>query len=557
MKKRNIMVALLCSMCLAVSTPIPAMADGTKVVTLGADLTQDQKNTMMNYFKADSSQVQVITVTNQDERALLGNYVPSEQIGTRTLSCAYVKPTQSGGIKVRTANLNYVTCNMIATALSTAGVNNCEVVAACPYEVSGTGALTGVMKAYESASGQALDSTKKDLAAKEVVVTGDVGQQVGQDNATNIINQAKLQIIGDNIQNADEIYNIVNNIAVQNGITLSQDELDTIVSLLQQIAQQNYDIQEMKKTLEDIQQNLEDSKNGTSSDDSSDDDAVDEGEDITQDVDSGALGDDVKQTSTEDANLAKDTGADTNQTENTDSYDNSGTDNIPDASGDGTTEETPNESTDGTTDGTTDGSTEEIPPATGDGTDAGTDESADNTEDALNTDDLSEEAKIKFDQAKQFCKGEYEGDLGALQSVVEGVTEPPVTLDQDVAQKLSRKVLETYLKVLKDGGASYVPDGTEAYLSQELNMLNKELKTIFSTETDPAEDDILYSTDKEVRQKMYDDTLSFFVKLYGEDTQETQPAEAAEDTAEAQAASEDTSYDATAEDGSYTEEYAE
>lgn len=529
MKKRNIMVALLCSMCLAVSSPIPAMADGTKVVTLGADLTQDQKNTMMNYFKADSSQVQVITVTNQDERALLGNYVPSEQIGTRTLSCAYVKPTQSGGIKVRTANLNYVTCNMIATALSTAGVTNCEVVAACPYEVSGTGALTGVMKAYESASGQELDSTKKDLAAKEVVVTGDVAQQVGQDNATNIINQAKLQIIGDNIQNADEIYNIVNNIAVQNGVTLTQDELDTIVSLLQQIAQQNYDIQEMKKTLEDIQQNLEDSKNGTSSDDSSDDDAVDEGEDITQDVDSGALGDDVKQTSTEDANLAKDTGADTNQTENTD----------------------------GTTDGTTDGSTEEIPPATGDGTDAGTDESADNTEDALNTDDLSEEAKIKFDQAKQFCKGEYEGDLGALQSVVEGVTEPPVTLEQDVAQKLSRKVLETYLKVLKDGGASYVPDGTEAYLSQELNMLNKELKTIFSTETDPAEDDILYSTDKEVRQKMYDDTLSFFAKLYGEDTQETQPAEAAEDTAEAQAASEDTSYDATAEDGSYTEEYAE
>lgn len=558
MKKRNIMVALLCSMCLAVSSPIPAMADGTKVVTLGADLTQDQKNTMMKYFKADSSQVQVITVTNQDERALLGNYVPSEQIGTRTLSCAYVKPTQSGGIKVRTANLNYVTCNMIATALSTAGVNNCEVVAACPYEVSGTGALTGVMKAYESASGQALDSTKKDLAAKEVVVTGDVAQQVGQDNATNIINQAKLQIIGDNIQNADEIYNIVNNIAVQNGVTLTQDELDTIVSLLQQIAQQNYDIQEMKKTLEDIQQNLEDSKNGTSSDDSSDDDAVDEGEDITQDVDSGALGDDVKQTSTEDANLAKDTGADTNQTENTDSYDNSGTDNIPDASGDGTTEngtteETPNESTDGTTDGTT----EEIPPATGDGTDAGTDESADNTEDALNTDDLSEEAKIKFDQAKQFCKGEYEGDLGALQSVVEGVTEPPVTLDQDVAKKLSQKVLETYLKVLKDGGTSYVPDGTEVYLSQELNMLNKELKTIFSTETDPAEDDILYSTDKEVRQKMYDDTLSFFVKLYGEDTQETQPAEASEDTAEAQAASEDTSYDATAEDGSYTEEYAE
>ena len=70
---------------------------------------------------------------------------------------------------------------------------------------------------------------RKTWQRKKSLFTGDVAQQVGQDNATNIINQAKLQIIGDNIQNADEIYNIVNNIAVQNGVTLTQDELDTIV----------------------------------------------------------------------------------------------------------------------------------------------------------------------------------------------------------------------------------------------------------------------------------------------------------------------------------------
>ena len=48
MKKRSVIVAKLCSMCLAVCTPIPAMADASKVVTLGADLTDEQKNTMMN-----------------------------------------------------------------------------------------------------------------------------------------------------------------------------------------------------------------------------------------------------------------------------------------------------------------------------------------------------------------------------------------------------------------------------------------------------------------------------------------------------------------------------
>lgn len=538
MKKRSVIVAMLCSMCLAVSTPIPAMADASKVVTLGADLTDEQKNTMMNYFKADASQVQVISVTNQDEHDLLGKYIPSEQIGTRTLSCAYVKPTQSGGIKVRTANLNYVTCNMIATALSTAGVTNCEVVAACPYEVSGTGALTGVMKAYESASGQELDSTKKDLAAKEVVVTGDVAQQVGQDNATNIINQAKMQIIGDNIQNADEIYNIVYNIAEQNGVSLSQDEIDTIVSLLQQIAQQNYDIQEMKQTLANIQQNLEQSKaeaEGQPTPTPIESNVADEGtgEDITTNVDSGALGGNVKETSTEDPGLAEQTGADTNNAgESSDSSDSST--GIPDATEDGTV------NTDGSSDGTTenaDGSTE--------GTDENTDAS---TEDTLNTETLTEEGKAKFEQAQQFCKGEYEGDLAVLQSIVPNVTELPVTLDQDVASKLSKKVLETYIKVLNDAGASYVPADTDKYFSAELNVLDKELKTVFSIDTEIADDDLLVNVDAEVRQKLYDDTMKFFANLYGETTSE----DTSTDTAEVGT---DENTEANSEDGTTEETY--
>ena len=516
MKKRNLFVAMLCTMCLAVSTPIPAMADASKVVTLGADLTDEQKNTMMNYFKADSSQVQVISVTNQDEHDLLGKYIPSEQIGTRTLSCAYVKPTQSGGIKVRTANLNYVTCNMIATALSTAGVTNCEVVAACPYEVSGTGALTGVMKAYESASGEELDSTKKDLAAKEVVVTGDVAQQVGQDNATNIINQAKMQIIGDNIQNADEIYNIVYNIADENGVSLSQDEIDTIVSLLQQIAQQNYDIQEMKQTLANIQQNLEQSKAEAAGEPTPTPLPSSEstGEDITANVDSGALGGDVKETSTEDPALAEQTGADTNNTGDSST-------GIPEATGDGSTTDSSSDTSSEIPAATEDGSSENTDSAdssetTGETTDSS--ESTDGTEETLDTETLTQEGKAKFEQLQLFCKGEYEGDLATLQSVVADVTEVPVTLDEDVAAKLSKKVEKVFFDILKDAGSSYVPEDSDIYMSAELNMVNKEMKTIFSVETEPAEDDLLVNVSSDVRQILYKDTMKFFENLYGEAT---------------------------------------
>ena len=544
MKKRSMIVAALCSMCLALSNPIPAMADASKVVTLGADLTDEQKNTMMKYFKADASQVQIITVNNQDERNYLGKYISSAQIGTRTLSCAYVKPTQSGGIKVRTANLNYVTCNMLANALATAGVSNCEAVAACPYEVSGTGALTGVMMAYETASGKQLDSTKKDLATKEVVVTGDVAQQVGGDNATNIINQAKLQIIGDNVQNADEIYNIVNNIAIQNNVSLSSDELNTITALLQEIVQQNYDIQEMKQTLESIQKNLDKTMNNdSSSDDSSSDgeeDLVDEdssdGEDITEDVDSDVL-DGAKESYTEDASVAEDTGMN-DVLEPDDGSEDDGM-GIPEATEDGTQDnyeeitETPEgtDSTDTSTD-ESDSSSDDgtgIPEATGDET-YETDAS---TEDTLNTDSLDDASKAQFDQAEQFCEGEYNGDIAVLNTVMPNAVQPTVTLDTDTASKLTKKVLEAYLNVLKDGGATYTASETDIYVSSQLNMVNNDMKKIFSIETEPATDDILAAQSAEDRQTLYNDTMKFFEQLYGEST----------DTSAQQESTDETSYD--------------
>lgn len=551
MKKRSLIVAALCSMCLAVSTPMPVMADASKVVTLGADLTDEQKNTMMKYFKADANQVQIITVNNQDERNYLGKYISSEQIGTRTLSCAYVKPTQSGGIKVRTANLNYVTCNMLANALSTAGISNCEAVAACPYEVSGTGALTGVMMAYESASGKQLDSTKKDLATKEVVVTGDVAKQVGGDNATNIINQAKLQIIGDNVQNADEIYNIVNNIAVQNNVSLSSDELTTITALLQEIVQQNYDIQDMKQTLESIQQNLnktsDDDNSSESEDDMADEDNSD-GEDITEDVNTDVLGDDVKESYTEDAGMAEATGM--TESENGDDSDSSDEGlGIPEATEDGTQDgsyeepsETPEEtdsvdesdssSDDGTglpeENGEDTGSTDEnYGETTEENTDSSDQATTEGTDDALNTDSLDDASKAQFEQAKQFCQGEYKGDLAVLQAVVENAQQPTVTLDADTADKLTKKVLEAYLNVLKDGGVSYVPAETDVYMTAQLNMINNDMKKIFSIETEPAADDILVIRTADERQTLYNDTMKFFEKLYGETTDDSAQQESA------------------------------
>ena len=546
MKKRNILGALLCSVCLVASNAMPAMADATKVVTLGADLTQEQKNTMMRYFKVDSNQVQMLTITNQNERDHLSSYVPLEQIGSRTVSCAYVKPTQSGGIKVRTANLNWVTCNMIATQLSTSGVTNCEVVAACPFEVSGTGALTGIIMAYESASGQKLDETKKQLATREMVVTGNLAENVGQNEATKIVNQAKMQIIGDNVQNADEIYNIVYNIATQNNVQMSDEQFDKIVSLLEEIAQQNYDYDQMKETLENVEQNVDgESEVALSPQDDDDDDS------IVNDLDESVLGEDVIADSTEDPTLAAETNKEQSEEVNTETEvpeASEGTiEGIPEASGDGTWDETSSESGDGAAEeipeASGDGAAEEIPEASGDGAaeeipEASGDGAAEEipeasgdgmTEEAppaegeaaasgeLSTDSLSEESLSLFNRAKTFCSGEYEGDGAALQEAMgDGVT-ASVYLDAETGAKVSKEVQKDYLEILKNGAASYVPSEMDSYMTAELNMLDSKLRKLFGLEVDESgAEDILVNVSTEDKEILYDDTMRFFESLYGE-----------------------------------------
>lgn len=542
MKKGKLLATLLCSASMVMGSlvpTVPAMADAMKVVTLGADLSDEQKNTMLKYFKVDSSQAQIIYVTNQDERDHLSSYVPLEQIGTRTVSCAYVKPTTSGGIKVRTANLNWVTCNMIASSLSTSGVTNCEVVAACPFEVSGTGALTGIQMAYETASGQKLDETKKKLATEEMVVTGNLADSVGKNDATTVINQAKMQVIADNVQNADDIYNIVVNISNNNNVTLTDDEINTIVNLLQQISQQDYDYSEMQETLERVNDNVT-GKAEESSDSSDDEDS------IVDNVDQSALGDNVIESSTEDPGLAEETGA-------------------ADESGEESWEEFPasddsSENTDGSTDESADGDISEVGGTdTGDGSDS-SEEITDISQ--LNTDFLGDDAKAKFEKAKTFCQGAYSGDEDALYEVMGDDAAVTVTLDSDTANKLSIKVLQKYLGILGNGAVSYQEDGTEKYITPELNMLDKEMKKLFGIDViddgESSEDidvlgDAVSSDDKDT---LYKDTMKFFEKLYGESSESSDSADGSENVTTDESATDevgDESYDETIDEESYEE----
>lgn len=229
-----------------------AKADSSKVVTLGANLSDEQKNDMYEYFGTSADKVETIEVTNDDERKYMEGIATESQIGTRTYSCSYVEPTESGGIQVKTANLTFVTSSMIASTLTTSGVENCNVVAASPIEVSGTGALTGIMMAYETASGETLDEGQKEAATEELVTTGELADAIGQEEATDLMNNIKQEVIEEGITDKDEIQDVVEDNADNLNITLTQEQLDKIVALMEKISQYDYDVKALKDTLENL-----------------------------------------------------------------------------------------------------------------------------------------------------------------------------------------------------------------------------------------------------------------------------------------------------------------
>lgn len=308
------------------AAPLVVKADTSKVVTIGANLSDSQKQSMYEYFGTSSDKVENIEVTNADERKYLEGVAPDSQIGTRTYSCSYVEPTTSGGIQVKVSNLTYVTSSMISSTLLTSGVENCNVVAASPIEVSGTGALTGIMMAYEKASGTKLSEDQKETANQELVTTSDLADSVGQDKATDVMNDAKQSVIEDKLTDSDDIQNAVEDAAKNNNVTLTEDQIAKITQLMESISQYDYDVKALKDTLNNIDgksegffSNLWNSIKGIFGGSNSSDGG------IINDTDDSALGDDVISNSTLDSDNSSDNNSsDANTSDNSDDSDDTG-----------------------------------------------------------------------------------------------------------------------------------------------------------------------------------------------------------------------------------------
>lgn len=216
------------------------IADGdTPYISFGADLRTDEKAKVLELFgltEADLEKCNVNTVTNAEEHQYLDAYITNDHIGSRALSSvAVMKAKKGSGITVTTKNINYCTTSMYENALATAGVKDANVVVVGPFDMSGTAALIGAVKAYSGMTGEAVDTDVIDGAINEMVVTGEIGDETGKtDEIAGMVAYLKDQVGGKNLSDS-ELADAIDQASEKFNVSLTQDQINQLKELLKKL----------------------------------------------------------------------------------------------------------------------------------------------------------------------------------------------------------------------------------------------------------------------------------------------------------------------------------
>jgi uncharacterized protein YpuA (DUF1002 family) len=250
-----------------IALPTGAFADaveGDTVVTLGKDLTLQQQESILAEMKVPNN-VNKIYVTNQEEHQYLGKHLSAAIIGTRALSSAKITIAKPGsGISVKTNNITEITDAMYANAAITAGVRDADIYVTAPIRVSGTAGLTGIIKAFEKATGKQISENQKQVANQEIVRTQDIAKDIGGDSQTagnqaaQFMNNLKQEIATQNPQTPEEYKDIIINVAGDLNINLNQTTIDQLVTYGQAFAGLNIDYSQLSDQISKLRGSLGD-----------------------------------------------------------------------------------------------------------------------------------------------------------------------------------------------------------------------------------------------------------------------------------------------------------
>ena len=253
---KRIIAFVMTAACICSMGSAFAYQAGEARAVIGANLDQEQVSAVYKDFGIERGSVEEIIVTNADEREYLEGLVDDKKIGSVALSCVYITLLEEGeGLSISTNNINWCTEQMYVNALTTAGITDAKVIVSAPFAVSGTAALTGVYKAYEEITGQSLSNLAKSVGAEELILTGQLAEYIGSEEAAALINELKGILDITETMSDSDVKKEIQKLADQYNVQVTETQIDQILKLCRQM--EKLDVAELKEKLLSITQTVE------------------------------------------------------------------------------------------------------------------------------------------------------------------------------------------------------------------------------------------------------------------------------------------------------------
>lgn len=259
---RKITILLLALILGGMLIPTGFATDSNVVITYGETTYSNSNyksfvdNFFINQANVDINNVGIKTISadqvNQISSGITGKYYTSGQI----LSSALVDLNDNQNLKVSVdkSKITTITGDMYLSALKSAGITKGHVYVTSPVQATGESALAGIMNSYEEVTDVQIPDSVKEAANDEIYTQAEIvnNSGVNADDLSNLVNQVKDEVAGDNITNHNEIVNIITNKVENNNINITNVDIENLANSIEQVQNVQGDVNYYKDQVSDV-----------------------------------------------------------------------------------------------------------------------------------------------------------------------------------------------------------------------------------------------------------------------------------------------------------------
>ena len=250
---RKITILLLALILGGMLIPTGFAIDSNVVITYGETTYSNSNyksfvdNFFINQANVDINNVGIKTISadqvNQISSGITGKSYTSGQI----LSSALVDLNDNQNLKVSVdkSKITTITGDMYLSALKSVRR---------PVQATGESALGRIINSYEEVTDVQIPDSVKEAANDEIYTQAEIvnNSGVNADDLSNLVNQVKDEVAGDNITNHNEIVNIITNKVENNNINITNVDIENLANSIEQVQNVQGDVNYYKDQVSDV-----------------------------------------------------------------------------------------------------------------------------------------------------------------------------------------------------------------------------------------------------------------------------------------------------------------